>query len=189
MVSWETVFVALIVSVIGPVILALVVGWVHHLDKRDANSREDELRQQAIEDRAADEQRADRVEEAAEATRKQAEHAAELLVANNELVQATAADAAIQLNEVKQIGLVTHGLVNSDKTATMRATVASMRKTLILTRELADLKAKMTGEPISAEMAQAMASDQIEIDAQEKAIQERLDAQALAEQQAGLPTT
>jgi len=142
-IAWETVFVALFASVIGPTCLLLAAGWVHHNDKQDVYKREDELKEQARVERIADEERADRVEAAAEATRIQAERAAELLVANNELVQSTTADVSAQLTKIQDGNEVIHGLVNSNLQAVLEAKyetskreMAGLRREMILTTQL-----------------------------------------------------
>jgi hypothetical protein len=86
------------------------------------------------------------------------------------------------LTEVAEVTKVTHALVNSDKTAQMREKRDSMAKTLLLTRELADLKGTL-GKPPSDDLLAAMTKDQTDIDTLDKAIEERLKEQHLAEEQ------
>lgn len=156
----DTLAVALLVAVIGPLLLSWLNGRQRKVEKREDYVRQDEI--------------ANRATEVAE----QAKKAAVLLVEDNRRVAKTAAAAAQQtFGKLDEI----HTLVNSNMTAAMQAELDATVREVAMMREVVALH-KAAGRKPSAEAAAAIAATEAKIAElratleDRHAVQDRVDA-------------
>lgn len=86
-----------------------------------------------------------------------------------------------KLHDVENLGKVTHALVNSDKTATMKDQRDNMKLTLALMNEVVALRAEQGGTP-TAQTLVAIDNLATQIATLDTSIADRLHAQAVAEE-------
>lgn len=167
---------ALVVSVIAPGVMLIGNAWVTSKQKR-----EDWARQDAVEARAK--QASD---DLLASTRENARFNAENARTNAEAVVQARANQETQerkLKEIKDLSEVTHALVNSDMTASMRARRDNLAVMVVLMKEVVDSK-EAAGVAPSPEALAAIVAIHAEIAALDRDIEERVRGQHTAEIQA-----
>ena len=128
-----TILVAIIVSFVSPVVLALVNAWLHRKDKE----------QEAEQRRAEKQQDWDRQDAVAE----QAEKAAALLLDENRKVAIAAARQGAQLKQI-------HTLVNSNLDASKRAELVALEGQATVLKRLMDVNAAAGKAPTDDDLAE-----------------------------------
>ena len=165
----DTLLVALVVAVIGPVLLAYLTNRSRRQDKQEDWARQDAVAAQAAE-------AARLLLERQDAVAAQAREAARLLLDSNERVAETAAVTNGKLD-------VIHTLVNSNMTAAMQAELDATTRELAMMREVIALN-KAAGRQPSTDALAAIESTTHKIRELEAALADRLQQTHVVEAQA-----
>ncbi len=148
--SWQAIILALIVSVIAPLIVSLTTNSSRRADKAQDWARQDAVAQQA------------------------AEAAKLLLSANERVASSTAAIVSTAVATNSKLDVI-HALVNSNMTAAMQDSLDSSLRELATLRELVELRRSTSGEP-SMETTSAIALAEAKINELRTTLEDRKKA-------------
>lgn len=194
----ETVLVALIASVVGPGLLAIILGHQRKSEKAQDYERQDNVAAEALrqQNEAANALRAEQDairQEALEVARIADENQRESdrkFGENNRRLEAVARVAAesqaatvVSLNDIKILADKTHTLVNSNLTNEMQGRLDSYRDKLVLLEEIHDLKKAGGLQPTAAAMS-TISDAKSQIDLLQAQMDERARQTDIAEAQA-----
>lgn len=164
----ETVFVAVVVSVLSPCVLAVVMRLLNRSEKREDWARQDAVAAQAAEVAAL-------LLAQQQATTAETRQASERLLAANERVAEATSEQSDKLD-------VIHGLVNSQMTAAIQSELAATERDLSSLREIVELN-KAAGRAPSPQALADIAATVSRIEELKIKVEDREEADRIARAQ------